>query len=70
VLAGAGHFPHHADPPRFAATLADFLRSTAPAIHDPEDWRILLRAGRPGEYSDAQAALTEETIAATTRSAT
>jgi hypothetical protein len=30
----------------------------------------ILRAGRPDEYSDAHAALTEETISAATRSAT
>jgi len=70
IFRGAGHFPHHSDPARFVGVLADFLATTAPSAHDPEHWRDLLRTGRPDEYVDAHAALTEETISAATRSAT
>lgn len=70
IIDTAGHFPHHSEPARFATVLADFLATTTPAHHDVDRWRNLLRAGRPDEFSDAQAALTEETISAATRSAT
>ena len=70
IMDTAGHFPHHSEPARFATVLADFLATTTPAHHDVDRWRNLLRAGRPDEFSDAQAALTEETISAATRSAT
>jgi pimeloyl-ACP methyl ester carboxylesterase len=70
VFEGAGHFPHHSDPARFVSVLAEFLATTPAADHDPEHWRGLLRTGRPGEFSDAHAALTEETISAATRSGT
>jgi pimeloyl-ACP methyl ester carboxylesterase len=70
IFPGAGHFPHHSDPVRFTAKLLEFLAMTVPAEHDAEQWRQLLRGGRPDEYSDAKAALTEETISAATRSAT
>jgi pimeloyl-ACP methyl ester carboxylesterase len=70
VFAGAGHFPHHSDPVRFVGVLEDFLATTVPSDHDPEHWRDLLRRGRPDEYADAHAALTEETISAATRSGT
>lgn len=70
IISGAGHFPHHADSGRFAALLLDFLAGTGPSEYDTEHWRELLRRGRPGEYSDARAALTEQTIDAATRSGT
>jgi pimeloyl-ACP methyl ester carboxylesterase len=71
IFEAAGHFPHHAEPARFCTVLADFLATTTPAEHDAEQWRDLLRAGRPDEYVDARAALTEETLsAAAHRSAT
>jgi pimeloyl-ACP methyl ester carboxylesterase len=70
IMPGAGHFPHHSEPARFAAVLQDFLATTAPSSYDPEQWRALLRAGRPDEYLDAHAALTEEAISSATRSAT
>jgi pimeloyl-ACP methyl ester carboxylesterase len=59
ILPGAGHFPHHSDPARFAAVVKDFLATTTPAHHDADSWRELLLAGRP---SDARAAITEEAI--------
>jgi pimeloyl-ACP methyl ester carboxylesterase len=70
VMQGAGHFPHHYDPVGFAAVLTSFLATTAPSTHDAEHWRSLLAAGRPGEYSDARATLTEETINSSVRTAT
>jgi len=45
VVAGAGHFPHHADPDRFVALLAEFVAATAPARYDRDRWRARLRAG-------------------------
>jgi pimeloyl-ACP methyl ester carboxylesterase len=47
VLSSAGHFPHHADPEAFLSLVRDFVRTTAPAAHSPEEWRALLRRGRP-----------------------
>lgn len=46
VFAGAGHFPHHADPERFVALLEDFVTGTAPVRHDVDRWRQRLHAGR------------------------
>jgi pimeloyl-ACP methyl ester carboxylesterase len=43
IFAGAGHFPHHADPERFVALVEDFVASTRPGRHDPRRWRRLLR---------------------------
>jgi pimeloyl-ACP methyl ester carboxylesterase len=47
ILEDAGHFPHHADAMRFLNVLRGFMQSTAPAVFDADDWRDLLRAGRP-----------------------
>ncbi|MGQ0483278.1 MAG: alpha/beta fold hydrolase [Pseudonocardia sp.] len=49
IFDGAGHFPFHTDPARFVALLEDFLASTRPATWSVEQWRQLLRAGRPPE---------------------
>ncbi len=46
IFEDAGHFPHHSSPDRFAAVLTDFMESTAPASHDPAQWRAILREGR------------------------
>jgi pimeloyl-ACP methyl ester carboxylesterase len=43
VFPGAGHFPHREAPARFAALLAEFVASTAPADGDDARWRELLR---------------------------
>ncbi len=48
IFEDAGHFPHHADPARFAATVRRFLAETEPSHYDPERWREELRAGTPG----------------------
>lgn len=47
VFAGAGHFPHHAEPERFVALLRAFVDETAPARFDADRWVDRLRTGRP-----------------------
>jgi pimeloyl-ACP methyl ester carboxylesterase len=47
IFAGAGHFPFHAEPQRFVDILEDFLTSSQPAAWSQEQWRELLRSGRP-----------------------
>ena len=42
VLPGAGHFPHRADPARFADELLDFLAGTEPAVNDRDAVRARL----------------------------
>jgi pimeloyl-ACP methyl ester carboxylesterase len=44
LFEAAGHFPFHDDPERFAAVLADFVATTAPAAIDDEQTRALMRA--------------------------
>jgi len=44
IFAGAGHFVHVEQPLKFAALLADFIASTAPARRDTESYRELLLA--------------------------
>jgi pimeloyl-ACP methyl ester carboxylesterase len=39
LFAGAGHMPHHADPERFAAVLANFCASTTSATLTADHWR-------------------------------
>lgn len=48
IFEGAGHFPHHHDPERFAELLIGFLRDTEPSVFDRDLWQEALRAGRPG----------------------
>jgi pimeloyl-ACP methyl ester carboxylesterase len=43
VFAGAGHFPHHADPDRFVRLVREFVATTDPARFDRERWRARLR---------------------------
>jgi pimeloyl-ACP methyl ester carboxylesterase len=52
VFEGAGHFPFHTDPARFVSLLQDFLETTQPATWSAEQWRQLLRAGRPDDSID------------------
>ena len=47
VFDGAGHFPHHFDPARFVRILDEFLATTKPMPYSADDWRELLRRGRP-----------------------
>jgi pimeloyl-ACP methyl ester carboxylesterase len=44
VFPDAGHFPHHSDPERFEALLADFFATTRPSSHTARKWRSLLRS--------------------------
>jgi pimeloyl-ACP methyl ester carboxylesterase len=46
IFDDAGHFPHHADPDRFADLVSDFVRRTTPAPFNQEEWRQRLRRGR------------------------
>jgi pimeloyl-ACP methyl ester carboxylesterase len=45
IFPGAGHFPYHHDPRRFAAILLDFVQTTMPMIVDEDRWRSRLRNG-------------------------
>lgn len=47
VFAGAGHFPHHADPERFIDLLVEFVEGTEPSTYDRDRWLELLASGRP-----------------------
>jgi pimeloyl-ACP methyl ester carboxylesterase len=67
---GAGHFPHHADTARFVAVLREFIANTAPAAYSPQEWRELLRLGRPGRNESIQGALTTEALAGSLTSGT
>jgi len=49
VFDGAGHFPFHTDPDRFVALVEDFFATTRPSSWNVEQWRQLLRAGRPAD---------------------
>ncbi|MBL7552345.1 alpha/beta fold hydrolase [Frankia sp. AgB1.9] len=44
IFPDAGHFPHHTDPDRFQAVLADFFATTRPGSHTVREWRALLRS--------------------------
>jgi len=48
IVPGAGHTPHRSHPERFAAVVGDFIRTTAPATHDPQAWRRTLERGADG----------------------
>jgi pimeloyl-ACP methyl ester carboxylesterase len=45
LFAGAGHFPHHADPHRFTALVGEFVATTEAATYDAVRWRELLQRG-------------------------
>jgi pimeloyl-ACP methyl ester carboxylesterase len=47
IFEGAGHFPFRTDPKRFVTVLEDFLDTTTPSEWGVDEWRALLRAGRP-----------------------
>jgi pimeloyl-ACP methyl ester carboxylesterase len=55
VFEGAGHFPFRSDPARFVRVLEDFCTNTQPSEWGVEQWRSLLRAGRPAavRYSES-----------------
>jgi pimeloyl-ACP methyl ester carboxylesterase len=70
VFHQAGHFPHHADMNRFLSVLKDFVAVTQPASYCPEEWRDLLRRGRPQPAHSAGAELSEQTLASSVLSGT
>lgn len=45
IFPGAGHYPHHHDPLRFIDLVENFIDTTAPAQHNQELLRELLRKG-------------------------
>ncbi len=49
IFPGAGHYPHHHDPLRFTDLVESFIDTTAPASHDHEVLRELLRRGSTKE---------------------
>lgn len=56
VFDDAGHFPFRTDPRRFVAVVEDFLAATTPCPWGVDDWRALLRDGRPGAVDRTEAA--------------
>jgi pimeloyl-ACP methyl ester carboxylesterase len=71
VFEGAGHFPFHTDPERFVRVLEDFCATTKPSEWGVEQWRALLRAGRPGAIRGSESANYQNALrAASERSAT
>ena len=56
LFEGAGHFPFRSDPPRFVSLLEEFLATTSPAEWGVEEWRELLRGGRPAAVSHSESA--------------
>ena len=71
IFEDAGHFPFHTDPMRFVSLLEDFVAATSPAEWGVEQWRQLLRKGRPAAvtYSESPG-YQAELRAASERSAT
>jgi pimeloyl-ACP methyl ester carboxylesterase len=45
IFPGAGHFPYHDAPQRFASVVLDFVKTTKPTAIDELRWRDRLRAG-------------------------
>lgn len=70
VFSQAGHFPHHCDQARFLAVVREFIASTQPASYAPEEWRELLRRGRPQGQITPGAELAEQTLASSAGSGT
>ena len=56
VFESSGHFPHLDDPQRFLDVLLDFIDSTSPADVNPEEWREMLKSGRPSDATPRQPA--------------
>ncbi|MFT3925338.1 MAG: alpha/beta hydrolase [Myxococcales bacterium] len=70
VFSQAGHFPHHSDQARFLSVVRDFVASTQPANYAAEEWRELLRRGRPQGQQTPGAELAEQTLASSVGSGT
>ena len=56
IFEGAGHFPYHTDPLQFVAVVEEFIATTSPAEWSVEQWRELLREGRPAAVSHHESA--------------
>jgi pimeloyl-ACP methyl ester carboxylesterase len=52
IFDGAGHFPFRSDPARFVGLLEDFCASTEASAWSVDQWRDLLRSGRPAPQAD------------------
>jgi pimeloyl-ACP methyl ester carboxylesterase len=71
IFDGAGHFPFRTDPLRFVSLLEQFCATTTPAEWGVDDWRQLLRQGRPAAVAVAESpGYQAELRAASERSAT
>jgi hypothetical protein len=71
IFDGAGHFPFHSEPARFVSLLEQFVATTSPAQWGVEEWRDLLRGGRPAAVSHREPAGYQADLrAASERSAT
>jgi pimeloyl-ACP methyl ester carboxylesterase len=71
VFEGAGHFPFRTDPTRFVHAVEDFLASTEPSRWGVDDWRTLLRGGRPEAVAEQETrAYQDELRSVSERSAT
>ena len=71
VFDDAGHFPFHTDPVRFVAAVRTFLDTTEASQWGVDDWRDLLRAGRPAAVRRPESAgYQDELKAVSERSAT
>jgi pimeloyl-ACP methyl ester carboxylesterase len=71
VFDGAGHFPFHTDPLRFVRVLEDFWATTRPSEWTADQWRELLRSGRPGAVGPLESTTYQDGLrTASERSAT
>jgi pimeloyl-ACP methyl ester carboxylesterase len=71
IFERAGHFPFRTDPRRFLAVLEEFCATTEPAVWGADEWRALLREGRPGAVGPAESrAFQDDLRAVSERSAT
>ncbi|MET7518204.1 alpha/beta hydrolase [Streptomyces sp. NPDC005356] len=70
IFPGSGHFPHHTDPVRFIRVLLEFIATTTPSDWSHDQWRELLRTGRPQEKYPQPQAMEREYREASERSAT
>lgn len=69
VFEGAGHFPHHFDPLRFASSVERFVSQTSPRAFDNEAFRALLREGRRTPFGASASEAQRETAQLLTGSA-
>jgi pimeloyl-ACP methyl ester carboxylesterase len=56
IFEGAGHFPFRTDPLRFTSLLEEFCAQSEPAEWGVDDWRSLLREGRPAAVAYSESA--------------